>query len=122
VVTRDAEVRQTALAEGERLLAAGCVSHNNFWFYRDAMEAALGTGEWDEVDRYAASLGTYTRPEPLPRTDFFVARGRTLAAHGRGGADAAPSAALIRLRDEGQRLGLVSALQAIEALAGEEPS
>ena len=117
------EVRQTALAEGERLLAAGCVSHNYFWFYRDAMEAALGAGEWDEVDRYAASLETYTRPEPLPWTDFFVARGRALAAVGRGRADAAPSAALIRLQDEGQRLGLVTALPAIEAaLAGREPS
>jgi tetratricopeptide (TPR) repeat protein len=114
-VTRDAEVRQTALAEGECLLVAGCVSHNHFWFYRDAMEAALAAGDWDEVDRYAASLEAYTRPEPLPWTDFFVARGRALAAFGRGRADATPSAALIRLRDEGQRLGLVTALPAIEA-------
>jgi tetratricopeptide (TPR) repeat protein len=122
-VTRDAEVRRTALAEGERLLQGGCPSHNYFWFYRDAMEAALGARDWDEVDRYAASLETYTRPEPLPWTDFFIARGRALAAFGRGGADATPSAALMRLRDEGQRLGLVTALPAIEAaLAGREPS
>jgi tetratricopeptide (TPR) repeat protein len=121
-VTRDAEVRQTALAEGERLLVAGCVSHNYFWFYRHAMEAALDSGEWDEVDRYSASLETYTRPEPLPWTDFFIARGRALAALGRGRADAAPSAALIRLREEGQRLGLVTALPTIEAaLAGRKP-
>jgi class 3 adenylate cyclase len=122
-VTCDAEVRQTALAEGERLLAAGCVSHNFFWFYRDAMEAALDTGNWDEVDRYAASLETYTRPEPLPWTDFFIARGRALAALGRGRDDAAHSAALIRLQYEGQRLGLMTALPAIEAaLAGGKPS
>jgi tetratricopeptide (TPR) repeat protein len=122
-VTRDAEVRQTALAEGERLLAAGCVSHNYFWFYRDAMEATLGAHDWDEVDRYAASLEAYTRPEPLPWSNFFIARGRALAALGRGGADEAPLAALIRLQDEGQRQGLVTALTAIEAaLAGREPS
>jgi tetratricopeptide (TPR) repeat protein len=123
VVTHDAEVRQTSLAEGERLLAAGCVSHNYFWFYADAMEAALATGDWDEVDRYAASLETYTKPEPLPWADFFIARGRALAALGRSPSDAAPSAALIRLRDEGQRLGLVTALPAMEAaFAGGKPS
>jgi hypothetical protein len=121
-VTRDAEMRQRSLAEGERLLAAGCVSHNYFWFYRDAMEAALGARDWDEVDRYAASLETYTGPEPLPWTDFFIARGRALAALGRGRVDAAPSAALIRLREEGQRLGLVTALPAIEAALAGEPS
>jgi hypothetical protein len=121
-VTRDAEARQTALAEGERLLAAGCVSHNYFWFYRDAMEASLGAGDWDEVERYAASLEAYTQHEPLPWSDFFVARGRALAVFGRGRADAAPSDALIRLQDEGERLGLVTALPAIEAaLAGREP-
>jgi hypothetical protein len=85
------------------------------------MEATLGTGEWDEVDRYAASLETYTRPEPLPWTDFFIARGRALAALGRD--DATFPAALMRLRNEGQRLGLVTALRAIEAaLAGGESS
>jgi tetratricopeptide (TPR) repeat protein len=122
VVTRDAEVRQTALVEGERLLAAGCVSHNYFWFYRDAMEAALGAGDWSEVDRYAASLEAYTRPEPLPWTDFFIARGRALAAFGRGRADAAPLAALTQLQHEGQRLGLVTALPAIEAALADRES
>jgi tetratricopeptide (TPR) repeat protein len=115
-VTRDAQVRRTALAEGERLLEAGCVSHNYFWFYRDAMEAALGAGDWDEVERYAAALEAHTKPEPLPWTDFFIARGRALAAVGRGGSDAALSAELTRLRGEGEHLGLVTGLAAIKAV------
>ena len=70
-----------------------------------------------------SSLEAYTRPEPLPWTDFFIARGRALAALGRGRDDAAHSAALIRLQYEGQRLGLMTALPAIEAaLAGAEPN
>src|SRR5262249_28176133 len=115
-VTHDTEVRQTALAEGERLLQAGCVSHNYFWFYRDAMEAALRAGDWDEVERYALALESYTKPEPLPWTDFFIARGRALAAVGRGGLDAALSAELTRLRSEGEHIGLVTGLAATKAV------
>jgi len=114
VVTRDSEVRRVALEEGERLLQTGCVSHNYFWFYRDAMEAALSSGDWDRAERYAAALEVYTRPEPLPCTDFFIARGRALATLGRLGCNTELLATLTRVREEGQRLGFVTALRAIE--------
>ena len=84
LTTDDAEVRREALAEGERLLRAGSVAHNHFRFYRDAIDASLRAGEWDEAERLAAALEDFTRPEPLPWTDFYVARGRALAAWGRG--------------------------------------
>ena len=32
----------------------------------------------------AAALDKFTRPEPLPWTEFYIARGHALAAHGRG--------------------------------------
>ena len=73
-----------ALTEAEAMLAAGSVGHNYLNFYEDAMEACLQIGAWDEVDRYARALEEYTRPEPLPRSDYFIARGRGLAAFGRG--------------------------------------
>ncbi|MCH9046686.1 MAG: tetratricopeptide repeat protein, partial [SAR324 cluster bacterium] len=83
-VTENAQKRREALREAEKVLKEGCVGHNFFWFYRDAMQACLNAGEWDEVERYAAALKEYTRPEPLPWSDFYIARGRALAAHGRG--------------------------------------
>jgi hypothetical protein len=50
----------------------------------------------------------------LPWTDFFIARCRSLATLGRLGCDTELLAKLTRVRDEGQRLGFVTALRAIE--------
>src|ERR1700680_3722992 len=47
--------------------------------------------------------------------DFYIARGRALAACGRGQSDMAELAAeLERIRDEGERLGIRVALRGIE--------
>ncbi len=54
------------------------------------------------------------RAGPLRWTDFFIARGRALAAFGRGGRDAATIEELRRLRDEAERIGLTTALPALE--------
>ena len=42
-ITEDANTRGWALREGEKILARGCVFHNYFWFYRDAIEVSLET-------------------------------------------------------------------------------
>ena len=80
----DEIVAQEALKEAEAILDAGCVSHNHFWFARIAIGHALRTHAWDEVERYAMRLESYTRREPLPWSDFIIAYGRALAAWGRG--------------------------------------
>ena len=79
------------------------------------MEVCLQMSEWDEVDRYARALQDYTHDEPLPRSDLFIARGRVLAAHGRGNRDQETMEELQRLRDKVERLGLKFALPALEA-------
>ena len=112
-VAEDPAERRRALVEGEEILRSGCVSHNYLCFYRDAMEVTLELGEWGEAERYALALEDYTRPEPLPWSDFFIARARALAAHGRGRRDREPFEALERLRCEAERVGLRVALPAI---------
>jgi len=108
--------RQAALEEAEELLRAGAVSHNHLLFPRDAIEVYLETGNWDCVERTATELEQYTRSEPLPFADFYVARGRALARFGRGRSDtAALEAELKRLLDEGERLGIRIALPGIKA-------
>jgi tetratricopeptide (TPR) repeat protein len=113
------EERRRVLAEGEALIRAGCVGHNQLRFYPDAMQVALDLADHDELERYAGALEDYTRPEPLPWSNFFIARGRALAALGRGRRDAALMAEIRGLRDEGERLGLRIALPAIEAALAE---
>jgi len=122
LITPDADVRHRALEEAEAVLRAGAVSHNYLWFYRDAMEASLACREWAEAERYAAALEAYTRTEPLPWSDFYIARARALAAYGRGVHDRTTMDTLSRLREEAERGGLRAAVAAIEAaLAPSEP-
>ncbi len=70
--------------------------------------------EWNEVDRYAQALEDYTSAEPLPLTDFYISRGRGLAAFGRGKRDDATVQELQRLHDEAKRVGLELAVPALE--------
>ncbi len=116
LVSDDPAARKAALEEAEELLRAGAVSHNHLLFPRDAIEVYLEAGDWDRVERSAAELEQYTRSEPLPFADFYVARGRALAAFRRGQWHVAELAALLkRVRDEGERLGIRVALPGIEA-------
>ena len=108
-----------ALSEAETLLGEGVVSHNHLLFRKDAIDACLQAGAWDRADGHATALEDFARAEPTPWSDFFVARGRALAAFGRGGRDAALVAELARLSDEGKKLGLLIALPTIEAARNE---
>jgi tetratricopeptide (TPR) repeat protein len=111
------EERRLALAEGEAVIRAGCVGHNPLRFYPDAMQVALDLADCEEVERYATALEDYTRAEPLPWSDFFIARGRALAAVRNAPPSEALAAEVHRLQAEGERLGLTIALQAIKAIS-----
>ena len=112
--TDDADERAKALSEGERLLNEGCVSHNYYEFYIEGMDGALERQDWTLAERYAEALETFTSIEPLPRTDFFIARGRALAAFGRGRRDDATMREIKGLREEAERVGLKLALSALD--------
>ena len=112
--TDDQSVRQEALKEAEDILHAGCVSHNHFWFCREAIDICVETGAWNEVEHFAAALEDYTRLEPLPFSDFYIARGRALAAFGRGARDGKTISELQRLRDNALEIGLKSQLPPLE--------
>jgi len=115
LVTEDPERRRSVLSEGEAILRSGAISHNHFWFYRDAIEVSLNIGDWESVERYAVALENYTRPEPLSCCDFFVARGRALAAFGRGQGDDEVLAELGRLREAAERAGILTAIPDLDA-------
>jgi hypothetical protein len=93
------------------------LGHNYFEFYGLAIDTSLKSQNWEEAERYAAALEDYTRQEPLALCDLLIARARTLAAVGRGGRDAEILAEVQRLRAEADRIGLTTALPALnEAL------
>jgi class 3 adenylate cyclase/tetratricopeptide (TPR) repeat protein len=113
LAAEDAEQCHKALAEAEAILDAGSVGHNYLNFYEDAMEACMQIEDWDEVERYAQALQDYTRSEPLPRSDYFIARGRALAAHARGSRDQATLAELQRLSVDALKNGLHMSMHAL---------
>ena len=87
MIARNAEERAAALAEGERVLGEGAVSHNFIFFNRYAIEACLAAKDWAGVQRYATALEQGLAEEPLPMSNFLVARARAIAAAGRGQKD-----------------------------------
>jgi hypothetical protein len=95
--TPNLERAKEMLAQGEVLLASGCVSHNYLEFHRLAMEFHLRHGEYREMRRHAAALTDYTREEPLPWSELVVRRGEWLAdqAENAARADLAPRRAAL---------------------------
>ena len=120
MLTHDPDVRARVLDEAEEMLRAGSLGHNFLGFHRYAIDACLRAGDWDRMEHHASALEAYTRPEPLPSSDFFIARGRALAAHGRSPKDGVVLRELERLRNEAERVGLLAPIPEIDrALAGE---
>jgi hypothetical protein len=113
-LTEDRAESRKILEEAERILDSGCVAHNHFWFAQSAIEQSLAIGDWDETERYAAKLEAYTRDQPLPWSDFLIARGRTLAAWGRGIRNEAVLAELTRLHQIAVQQGLKQVAEGLE--------
>ena len=97
------------------MLERGAVGHNHLWFYRDAIEAMLSAGDAAGALRYVAALESYTRAEPLPWADLFVARGRALARAQQDYAGEEMQRELERVRAALVEAGFDSYLPAVDA-------
>jgi class 3 adenylate cyclase/tetratricopeptide (TPR) repeat protein len=118
VVTDNPETRKQALREGETLLRKGARALNHLHFYRHAMNACWQAAMWEELERFAQALEDYTHDEPLPWSDFFIARGRALAASGRKDRQASIREELRSLLRQANRMGYRASVAALdEALA-----
>lgn len=113
--TVDPVERRKALAEGEALLASGCVSHSYFDFYGNAIEVSLQEQQWADARRYADALAAYTQEEPLPWTELLIKRGIVLANVGAGMITAETARSLEQLRATCLTTDLRMPLPSIEA-------
>jgi hypothetical protein len=111
----DPTERVALLAEGKQMLDRGAVGHNHLWFYRDAIEALLSAGDGTGALGYVAALEDYTRAEPLPWSDLFAARGRTLARVWQGNIDGGLREELIGVQAALRDTGLRAFLPPVEA-------
>ena len=113
----DAGERAMLLSEGGALLNEGCVSHNYYRFYRDAIEISLADRNWHDTRRYAQSLKRYAGREPISWAQYHVARGEALADFGQGRRTKQLFSRIAALIKEGQRYGLRTALPRLTAAA-----
>jgi class 3 adenylate cyclase/tetratricopeptide (TPR) repeat protein len=96
--------REQCRAEAEALLAQGCASHNVIDYHRQGIEDALARSEWPRGLEHAAALDAYTRAEPLPYSDFLIARARVLIGLASRPADQGLREDLARLRADAKRV------------------
>jgi hypothetical protein len=96
-------------------LNQGCVAHNYFWFYRDAIEASLMEGNWTEAESWACKLKNYFCGKPMPWAEFIVERGFALAEWGRTGHSRVLISQLQGLLAYAQNQGLIAETVKINA-------
>jgi hypothetical protein len=108
--------REALLAEGRAMLERGTVGHNHLWFHRDAIEAQLCARDFGGALGYAQAPEDYTRAEPLPWAELFVARGRALAAALSGDEGEAVGARLREIRADLASCGLMAFLPPVDAV------
>src|SRR5258708_11746927 len=113
IANTHAQAKQ-ALEEGEALLREPCISHCHLLFYRNAIDVSVKWRDWNDARRYADALEEYVRAEPLPWASLVIARARALAMAGAGPHSDALVLELQRIRTEAGRVGLRSALPAID--------
>jgi class 3 adenylate cyclase/tetratricopeptide (TPR) repeat protein len=113
LLSDDERRRRELLDEADALLAAGALSHNHLIYGRDAIEVSLEMADWALAEHYASRLEAHTRAEPLPFSDFFVARGRALAALGRNARGNDHRERLDRLMKDAERLRYLIAMPAL---------
>jgi hypothetical protein len=76
----DEERARTLLAEGERALALGAVSHNHLEYRFAAIELMLELGDAAGALHHAEALRAYTHEEPLAWAELVIDRARLLAS------------------------------------------
>lgn len=106
------------LAEGERLLAQGSLSHNHLEFRMLAIESMLAARDWSAARHHAQALAAYTREEPLPWSDLVIARAQALATAGkvvRARASVGRTRELQELQERTRNMGFTALLPALQA-------
>ena len=120
-LSEDNESRREALKEAEGILDSGCVAHNHFWFGEVAIEQSLCAGEWDAALHFADRLEAYMQDQPLEWPSYICARGRALAAWGRGDRSSALLDEIARLKASAEHAGLKTMVPALDRALAAAP-
>jgi len=90
--------------EASALLEQGCMAHSHIAYHRLGIDDAIARSDWAKANEHVAALAEFTMREPLPYTDFLMARGRALVALAARPQDTALRADLGRLQAQAEAL------------------
>lgn len=114
MVSREDDTRRQALERGREIVGTQSIGVSTL-FFRFAIEACLIARDWDGLDAYLEELETYTREEPLPRSELYISRARVLSAWQRGDNGHLQRQALESLKVVAAQSGLIVASPQIVA-------
>jgi len=79
LIATDEAKAQDLLATGTALLNKGCIGHNTFRYYANAMESCLERHDWSALKGYVDDFKTFTKDEPTPWSVFQINRAELIA-------------------------------------------
>ena len=115
-LTFDPVERHKYSVEAEEILASGCVGHNYYWYYRDAIEAAIYFKEWGRVEHLAKMLLDYDGTEQSNWARFYTQRALVISAYQNGRVDADTEKLREALMQEASDKKLFISIKSMEAL------
>ncbi len=65
---------------GSKMLDRGCVGHNYYRFYVNAIECSIINYKWDDAHRFITLFTDYTQERPTPWSDFYIDRAKMLVS------------------------------------------
>lgn len=115
LATDDPARRSEVLQHGEAILNEGCASHNHLRFYRDAIEACVREGLWEEAIGHASTLERWFPGNACPWADLFIALAQALGGLGLRAQDATHRTRLRQLREFAASVGLRAEVSRLDA-------
>lgn len=95
----DSDEADRLFREADAILGAdSSTGQNHFHVRENQIAKGLAQKDWGAVELAALKLEEFTKPEPLPWTDFHIKRGRVIAMWGRGDEDDSFADHLVDLR------------------------
>lgn len=103
LVSENTDDKKAFIGRGEDLLTRPCPAHNHLYFYRDAMEACLDMGDFDELYRLTDAFEKSLREKGIIWAEFFIQRARLLADINNGRQPASAKKKIATLLEEAHR-------------------
>ena len=79
LISDDHEKAGSLLDVGRKWLTKGCIGHNYFRFYANAIESSLQRKDWSALSRYISDFKAYTKDEVTPWSEFKIERAELIA-------------------------------------------